>query len=283
MYQRSRNIVRRSDGTAVNVARPRGHLFVCHEACCCGRTADGFAPVPTEVYEREWLRRRFRNFVHLTVGGCLGPCALANVVMLLWEGRTLWFQGMNSDALVVALFDYIQGMLEADAYFPPAEPLAGLQFTASAWQPRPDGDPIEDQRSYRPPTQAELDDPHWLEGAATCPLVSEDSVDRVVADMSGAGAVPRRNGELVFAAPWQGRAFGMAVALNEGRLYEWDEFRSQLVARIADAEAGGEASDYYERWLAAFETLLTEKGVLTRAEIEQRAFEFEFGERDEVF
>jgi len=55
------------------------------------------------------------------------------------------------------------------------------------------------------------------------------------------------------------------------------------VARIADAEARGEASDYYERWLAAFEALLTEKGVLSKDEIEERAYQFEFGERDEVF
>jgi len=283
MYQRSRNIVRRGDDTLVNVARPRGQLFVCHEACCCGRTENGFAPVPVEVYEREWLRRRFRNFVHLTIGGCLGPCALANVAMLLWEGQTLWFQALNSEALVVALYDYIQGMLEADQFFPPAEPLASLQFTASAWQPRPDAQPVEDQRLYRPPTEAELDDPQWLDGASTCPLVTEDGLNRAFADMSGAAAIPRRNGELVFGAPWQGRAFGMAVALNEGQFYEWEEFRSQLVARIADAEARGEASDYYERWLAAFEALLTEKGVLSKDEIEERAYQFEFGERDEVF
>lgn len=31
--------------------------------------------------------------------------------------------------------------------------------------------------------------------------------------MSGAAALPRRNGELVFEAPWQGRAFGLALAL----------------------------------------------------------------------
>jgi nitrile hydratase accessory protein len=283
VYQRNRNIVRRQNGTLVNVARPRGQLFVCHEACCCGRTQDGFAPVPTAVYEREWLRRRFRNFVHLTIGGCLGPCALANVAMLLWEGRALWFQSMNSEALVVALFDYIQGMLEAGTYFPPAEPLAGLQFTASAWQPRPDAQPIDDARVYRPPTEEELANLQWLDGASTCPLVAEGAIDRAVADMTGAAAVPRTNGELVFAAPWQGRAFGMAVALNEGRLYEWDEFRAELVRRIAEADERGDPSGYYERWLAAFETLLTDKGLLNQAEIDERAYEFEFGERDEIF
>src|ERR1700730_793213 len=158
MYERNRNLVRRGDDTLVNVARPRGHLFVCHEACCCGRTEDGFSPVPTKLYESEWQRRRLRNFVHLTIGGCLGPCALANVAMLLWEGQTLWFQSLNTEALVVALFDYVQGLLEADRFLPPAEPLSGLLFTASNWQPRPDGHPVEDQRSYHAPGADELDD-----------------------------------------------------------------------------------------------------------------------------
>lgn len=283
MYQRNRNLVRRSDGTLVNVARPRGHLFVCSDGCCCGRTADGFAPVPVDLYHREWERRRFRNHVHLTVGGCLGPCALANVALLLWDGQALWFQSLNSAALTVALFDYIQGMLEAGSYLPPAEPLASLQFTASAWQGRPDSEEIEDRRAYRPPAEDDLADPCWIEGAGVCSLRDGLGADRLVADMGGEAAVPRKNGELVFAAPWQGRAFGMAVALSEGDLYGWDEFRDELVAQIAGAEAHDDQSEYYERWLAAFERLVTEKGLLSKEEIEERAYQFEFGERDEVF
>ena len=76
----------RPDGRLVNVARPRGQLFVCATGCCCGRTEDGFAPVPSQLYHEEWERRRLRNVVHLTSGGCLGPCALANVVLLLFDG-----------------------------------------------------------------------------------------------------------------------------------------------------------------------------------------------------
>ncbi|PYO28176.1 MAG: hypothetical protein DMD86_16765 [Candidatus Rokuibacteriota bacterium] len=87
MYQRRRNLVLRPDGRPVNVARPRGHLFVCASGCCCGRTEDGFAPVPAETFHREWERRRLRNIVHLTIGGCLGPCALANVTLLLFGSR----------------------------------------------------------------------------------------------------------------------------------------------------------------------------------------------------
>ncbi len=39
--------------------------------------------------------------------------------------------------------------------------------------------------------------------------------------MEGDVALPRSNGELVFNVPWEGRAFGIAVALKDSGLYRW--------------------------------------------------------------
>ena len=39
-----------------------------------------------------------------------------------------------------------------------------------------------------------------------------------------------------FQAPWEARAFGLAVALNEKESYEWREFSAELAAKIAAAE-----------------------------------------------
>jgi cobaltochelatase CobN len=136
-----RNLVVRADGRRVNVARPRGQLFVCATGCCCGRTDHGFPAVPTKVYHNEWEQRRLRTVVHLTIGGCLGPCALANVVLLLFDGQALWFHSINSEALVGALYDHIEAMRDADGCLPSPALLVPHQFTASAWQPRPDGQP----------------------------------------------------------------------------------------------------------------------------------------------
>jgi cobaltochelatase CobN len=134
-----RNLVSRPDGRRINVVRPRGQLFVCAAGCCCGRTDHGFPAVPADLYHQEWERRRLRNVVHLTIGGCLGPCALANVVLLLFDGRALWFHSMNDEALVLALYDHVAAMLAAGPDLPAPPTLAPLQFTASAWQPRPGG------------------------------------------------------------------------------------------------------------------------------------------------
>lgn len=287
LYERRRNLVRRADGTLVNIARFRAQLFVCASGCCCGRTEDGFAAVPTDLYHSEWERRRLRNIAHLSIGGCLGPCALANVVLLLFDGQALWFHSINSVPLVFHLYDYLEAMLDADSALPPPAVLAGRQFTASAWQARPDGQPVEDsrrwglRRSGREPMGAAVGAPVALH----CGAVTEEETptQRLVADMEGVAAMPRKNGELLFEAPWQGRAFGMAAALHEAALYDWNDFRDRLIVQIATAEKREEPFDYYACWLKALESLLTEKGLMGAEEIEERTSEFEFGERDDVY
>ena len=88
-----------------------------------------------------------------------------------------------------------------------------------------------------------------------------------------AAAPPRLNGELVFAAPWESRVFGLAAALRERGLFDWDEFRVCLIAQIAECEkrrAPDDAYSYYTCWRHALVELLTQKGVLRAADIEAR-------------
>ena len=102
------------------------------------------------------------------------------------------------------------------------------------------------------------------------------SPDRNIANMEGASALPRKNGELVFEAPWEGRVFGIAVALGDEGLYEWRDFSQRLSAEIADT-AGESRSSYYEQWLAALEKLALEKGFVTGEELDRRTDEFASG------
>jgi cobaltochelatase CobN len=278
MYERRRNIVLRADGRRVNVARLRGQLFVCSLGCCCGQVRDGFAPVPAERWHRQWEARRLRNIVHLTIGGCLGPCGLANVVLLLFDGQSLWFHSINSDALVDHIYDYVELLLRGDRVVEPGPPLDLHRFTASAWQDRPDGQPVDD---FRPRISFAASCPSNLEAPMREP--SPSSVERAVAMMDGPAALPRKNGELVFEEPWHGRAFGMAVALHEAGLYEWEEFRQELIRHIGLAERRGGRFVYYESWLAALESVLASKGAVPPADLEEVTYQFEFGERDDVY
>jgi nitrile hydratase accessory protein len=85
--------------------------------------------------------------------------------------------------------------------------------------------------------------------------------------------LPRRNGELVFEEPWESRAFGTALALAEGGTYEWATFRQSLIHEIGSWEqryAGLRSWRYYERWLAALESLLLERGIVSAEELNAR-------------
>ena len=90
---------------------------------------------------------------------------------------------------------------------------------------------------------------------------------------------PRKNGELVFDAPWEGRSFGLALALHEQGLFDWEEFRRRLIRSIAARLT----DDYYEQWLRALESLLVDKGILTPDEIAARVQEFARNEREVTY
>jgi Nitrile hydratase beta subunit len=76
--------------------------------------------------------------------------------------------------------------------------------------------------------------------------------DRLTPDLAGPAAPPRRNGELVFDAPWEARAFGLALALLQQRGLGWDAFRPHLVAAVAARPD----APYYERLVAALEAFV---------------------------
>lgn len=93
----------------------------------------------------------------------------------------------------------------------------------------------------------------------------------------GSAAPPRSNGELVFNAPWESRVFGVAAALRERGLFDWDEFREYLCAEIAAWEGDHPPDDafrYYAHFQAALERLIARKGACSAAELEAREREF---------
>ena len=110
----------RADGRAINVVQRRAHLSYCFTGCCCGRTERGYAAVPVDTFKDEWLRRKLRNVVHLTKAGCLGPCALANVASLVFDGGLVWFHSVNTPWHVRLIYDYIETMVRGGPLHRPA-------------------------------------------------------------------------------------------------------------------------------------------------------------------
>jgi nitrile hydratase accessory protein len=94
-----------------------------------------------------------------------------------------------------------------------------------------------------------------------------------VLDLTGPAAPPRRNGELVFEAPWESRVFGLTMSLHRAGTFEWEEFRRLLIAEIGawerDAPAGTPWS-YWACWQAALERLLAARGLCAPPELAGR-------------
>ena len=90
-------------------------------------------------------------------------------------------------------------------------------------------------------------------------------------DLGGlpAGAVNRSEHQL---SDWEVLADAINQALGEKRIKRTDEMRR--AREDMDSELYRSMS-YYERWIASMETILTEKKILTREEIDRKVAEFE--------
>ncbi len=119
--------VTRADGASKEIRIQDGHLFVCF-GCCCGRTEKGFPPLPLEEFKTQWKARGIRRRFHLTISGCLGPCPLANVVLILFRSRSLWLHSINSADDVSRIYCYIEEMLRAERYLDPPPELERRSF-----------------------------------------------------------------------------------------------------------------------------------------------------------
>lgn len=78
--------------------------------------------------------------------------------------------------------------------------------------------------------------------------------EAAVATLAPSGA-PTRGDEPVFAEPWEGRAFALAVETVAKLGLPWDTFRQRLIAAIDDDPH----RPYYESWLAALERLVLDQ------------------------
>jgi nitrile hydratase accessory protein len=89
--------------------------------------------------------------------------------------------------------------------------------------------------------------------------VGLDDVTRAAAVLGDAAPFPMDGGEPVFAEPWEGRAFAMAVDVVARVGLPWESFRARLVAAIADDPHRA----YYESWVVALEGLVVDAGAVS--------------------
>jgi len=92
-------------------------------------------------------------------------------------------------------------------------------------------------------------------------------VNAALLDIEGIAAPPRRNGELVFEAPWQSRVFGLCAAIVDTCFHgDREPFRQKLIAAIAAQPD----RPYWDSWTIALQQLVLDAGLLDEPTIETR-------------
>ena len=132
-----RQRVVRADGRAFNIVQHRAHLTYCYTGCCCGITERGYAAVPVDVYQEEWLKpqdpqRRASD----EAVDALDHARWRMSSSLVFDGKSIWFHSVNSEWHVRQIFEYIDSMLKADRFLQPPAELVEYSFNYYDWDVR---------------------------------------------------------------------------------------------------------------------------------------------------
>ena len=93
--------------------------------------------------------------------------------------------------------------------------------------------------------------------------------------LEGRLSPPLENGEVVFAAPWQSRIFGIAVGLSEQGHYSWAEFQEYLIAAIGEwDESDTDPYEYYDHFAKALTRLLVDRSLVEQLQLTNLIEEF---------
>jgi nitrile hydratase accessory protein len=99
-----------------------------------------------------------------------------------------------------------------------------------------------------------------------------DELARLIAQLPDR-AVRTAGDEVAFDSAWEIRAFALAVAAHQNGQYDWEQFQSALIDSIHEWEqhdTGQQPWYYYDHWLNALESLLTDSGVVGTSEVDER-------------
>jgi hypothetical protein len=114
-------------GASVSSARQaRGQVILC-QGCCCGRTDRGFPEVPVGRIKAAWKSGRLNRTIQLTISGCVGPCDVANVAVVVGPAGTSWFGALDAQHYDI-LIRWAEECHSAGALLPLPSALRGHRF-----------------------------------------------------------------------------------------------------------------------------------------------------------
>lgn len=98
------------------------------QGCCCGRTDRGRPELPAEQLKEIWRTEKLNRTVQLTISGCLGPCDLTNVALVILPEGNIWLGGMAGAAVYESLITWARACHANDCVLPLPDELDILQF-----------------------------------------------------------------------------------------------------------------------------------------------------------
>jgi hypothetical protein len=110
-----------------------GQMVLC-KGCCCGRTDCGLPEVPVERIKEIWQQEKLNRSIQLSVSGCLGPCDVPNVVLLITPEGAEWFGRIVGDVAYDQLIQWARECHMARALVPLPESLVQNHLTRFAPQ-----------------------------------------------------------------------------------------------------------------------------------------------------
>lgn len=105
------------DAPLVTQKQPLAQLAFCL-GCCCGRTDRGRPELPVDRLKAAWAAGKLNRAVQLTISGCLGPCDLTNVALLLTPGGQVWLGKLAGDEQYDALIGWAEACRAAGELVP---------------------------------------------------------------------------------------------------------------------------------------------------------------------
>ena len=84
-------------------------LMVCNR-CCCGRIEKGNDVVPIDMLKEAWKEYGLDEHVNLSISGCLGPCSMKNVALMMDVDERIWLGGLGTDAHYSAIVAWAQSI-----------------------------------------------------------------------------------------------------------------------------------------------------------------------------
>lgn len=98
------------------------------QGCCCGRTDRGRPELPVEQLKEIWKDEKLNRTVQLTISGCLGPCDIPNVALVMLPEGNVWLGGMEGEEVYESLVAWARSCHAEGRVLPLPEGLESLRF-----------------------------------------------------------------------------------------------------------------------------------------------------------